>query len=278
MFRRLKPHFLLYGGFPVIRRVIPYTYRNILGNVVQTGEVMRNNGEQATSPAQALHGYDDTDWIQYQQAGFSSDDDSDGSNSNRGGCVRGTRVPLLQEQSPTFPELPHGASGNSTLANSMPNVLGNGVNNNNINNGVEDFTGTTPARAPATLTSLSGYSAGALPTTKARKKSKKGSNGGHYNKYGMRQNSTFADKDEHKVNVSCCTLRPRTTPSPEENSILGVIYGVLLWADMNAATPPGSRGRSALCAGARTAARPVRLGTRASEAVNSNRDERVDPV
>ena len=52
-----------------------------------------------------------------------------------------------------------------------------------------------------------------------------------------------------KVNVSCCPLRPRTTPFPEENSILGVIYGVLLWADMNAATPPGSRGRSALCAG-----------------------------
>ena len=52
-----------------------------------------------------------------------------------------------------------------------------------------------------------------------------------------------------KVNVSCCTLRPRTTPSPEENSILGVIYGVLLWTDMNAATPLGVRGRSALCAG-----------------------------
>ena len=35
-------------------------------------------------------------------------------------------------------------------------------------------------------------------------------------------------------------------PSREENSILGVVHGVLLWADMNAATPPGSRGRSAL--------------------------------
>ena len=55
-----------------------------------------------------------------------------------------------------------------------------------------------------------------------------------------------------KVNASRCTLRPparSTTPPPEEISILGVIYGVLLWADMNAATPPGSRGRSALCAG-----------------------------
>ena len=41
-------------------------------------------------------------------------------------------------------------------------------------------------------------------------------------------------------------LRPHTTPFPEENSILGVIYGVLLWADMNAATPLGPRGRSAM--------------------------------
>ena len=49
--------------------------------------------------------------------------------------------------------------------------------------------------------------------------------------------------------ASCCTPRPRTTPSPEEISILGVMHGVLLWADMNAATPPGSRGRFALCAG-----------------------------
>ena len=51
---------------------------------------------------------------------------------------------------------------------------------------------------------------------------------------------------QHKVNVSCCTLRPRTTPSPEENSILGVMYGVLLWADMNTATPLGARGRSVI--------------------------------
>ena len=26
------------------------------------------------------------------------------------------------------------------------------------------------------------------------------------------------------ANASCCTPRPRTTPPPEENSILGVIY------------------------------------------------------
>ena len=43
-----------------------------------------------------------------------------------------------------------------------------------------------------------------------------------------------------KVNPSCYPLRPlrpRATPFPEEISILGVIYGVLMWADMNAATP-----------------------------------------
>ena len=28
--------------------------------------------------------------------------------------------------------------------------------------------------------------------------------------------------------------------------MLGVIYGVLLWTDMNAATPPGVRGRSGM--------------------------------
>ena len=37
--------------------------------------------------------------------------------------------------------------------------------------------------------------------------------------------------------MDCCLLRPRTTPFPEENYKLGVIYGVLLWADMNAAAP-----------------------------------------
>ena len=39
---------------------------------------------------------------------------------------------------------------------------------------------------------------------------------------------------------------PRTTPFPEEKSILGVIYGVLLWANMSAATPLGARGRSVM--------------------------------
>ena len=40
-----------------------------------------------------------------------------------------------------------------------------------------------------------------------------------------------------------CPLRPRTTPFSEEKSILGVLHGVLLWADMNAATALGAWGR-----------------------------------
>ena len=38
-------------------------------------------------------------------------------------------------------------------------------------------------------------------------------------------------------------MRPCTTPLPEETSIPGVIYGVLLLADMHAATPLGAWGR-----------------------------------
>ena len=41
-------------------------------------------------------------------------------------------------------------------------------------------------------------------------------------------------------------MRPRTTPFPEEKIILGVIYGVLRWADINAATPLGAWGRSVI--------------------------------
>ena len=41
-------------------------------------------------------------------------------------------------------------------------------------------------------------------------------------------------------------LHPRTTPFPEETSMLGVVYGVLLWAGMNAATPLGAWGRSVI--------------------------------
>ena len=46
-----------------------------------------------------------------------------------------------------------------------------------------------------------------------------------------------------KVNYSCCPLRPRTTPFAEENPMLWVTCGVLLWAGMNAATPLGAWGR-----------------------------------
>ena len=51
-----------------------------------------------------------------------------------------------------------------------------------------------------------------------------------------------------KANSCCCGCppRPRATPFPEERSTLGVIYGVLLWADMHTATPPGALGRSVI--------------------------------
>ena len=46
-----------------------------------------------------------------------------------------------------------------------------------------------------------------------------------------------------KANSSCCLLRPRTAPFPEEKSILGVIHGVLLWDDIHTVTPQGAWGR-----------------------------------
>ena len=49
----------------------------------------------------------------------------------------------------------------------------------------------------------------------------------------------------HRI-ASCCPLRPHTTALPDKTYI-GVIYGVLLWADMNAATPSGAWGRSVHC-------------------------------
>ena len=58
------------------------------------------------------------------------------------------------------------------------------------------------------------------------------------------QGKATTHREMDKANPSCCPLCPRTTPFPEEESILGVIYGVLLWADMNAATPLGAWGRS----------------------------------
>ena len=53
-------------------------------------------------------------------------------------------------------------------------------------------------------------------------------------------------------------LRPRTTPFPEEKSIPGVICGVLLWADMNAATPLGAWGCSGIGSAHSHPARPTR--------------------
>ena len=51
-----------------------------------------------------------------------------------------------------------------------------------------------------------------------------------------------------KVSTSCCTLRPRTVPSPREINTKNTRWG-LMWTDLNAGTPPGARGRSALSAG-----------------------------
>ena len=48
-----------------------------------------------------------------------------------------------------------------------------------------------------------------------------------------------------KANPSCCP-HARTAPFPAEKSIIEVINGVLLCADMNAATPLGRGGRGAL--------------------------------
>ena len=48
-----------------------------------------------------------------------------------------------------------------------------------------------------------------------------------------------------KANSSCCPLRPRTTPFPDENPHKRGNIWSLLWAGMNPATPPGDAG--ALC-------------------------------
>ena len=51
---------------------------------------------------------------------------------------------------------------------------------------------------------------------------------------------------------------PRTTPFPEDKTILGVLYGDLLWADMNAAIPLGAWGRSVIAVERRHEAAPGR--------------------
>ena len=57
-------------------------------------------------------------------------------------------------------------------------------------------------------------------------------------------------EDKHRAkarqNQAAAPCAPVLPYFPEEKSILGVIYGVLLWADMNAATPLGAWGRSVM--------------------------------
>ena len=77
-------------------------------------------------------------------------------------------------------------------------------------------------------------------------------------------------QDHHtgNANPSCYPLRPiLPLPHPPEiKSILGVICGVLLWADMNAATPLGAWGRSVISLGrtASTSGSACRSATPAS--------------
>ena len=51
-----------------------------------------------------------------------------------------------------------------------------------------------------------------------------------------------------KATSSCCPHAPPYYPFPRGISILGVIYGVSLWADTNAATPLGAWGHSVIAA------------------------------
>ena len=56
-------------------------------------------------------------------------------------------------------------------------------------------------------------------------------------------------KDSRHVSRPAPRHIPAGAPFPEKNSILGVIYEVLLWADMNAATLLGARGCSVIAVG-----------------------------
>ena len=75
------------------------------------------------------------------------------------------------------------------------------------------------------------------------------------------ETSCFSPSDigDFKVIPSCCPLRPHATPFPEEKSILGVIYGVLLRADMNAATRLGAWGCSLTSLGLQVSVQTVLL-------------------
>ena len=72
-----------------------------------------------------------------------------------------------------------------------------------------------------------------------------------------------------KANPSCIPPCPRTTPSTEEKSIRGVIYGVLLWADMNAATLLWARVRSFIPLEGHHPRRPSTLRARQSQILTS---------
>ena len=64
-----------------------------------------------------------------------------------------------------------------------------------------------------------------------------------------------AHSKERQGKIQLLPLCPRTTPFPEGKYILGVIYGVLLWADMNTAIPLGAWGRSVMSLERRSQAR-----------------------
>ena len=53
-------------------------------------------------------------------------------------------------------------------------------------------------------------------------------------------------KPPRQGNFQLLPPAPPYYPFPRGKSILGVLYGVLLWAAMNAETPLGARGRSVI--------------------------------
>ena len=74
----------------------------------------------------------------------------------------------------------------------------------------------------------------------------RGANGNTREPNGFQMRRTMARTHRRTVDAhgkfQLLLLCPHTTPFPEEMAILGVISGVLLWADMNAATSLGAWG------------------------------------
>ena len=58
--------------------------------------------------------------------------------------------------------------------------------------------------------------------------------------------SAARSPSHHHIKLQLLAPAPPYYPFPRGKPILGVIYGVLLWADMNAATPLGAWGSSAM--------------------------------